>query len=51
MAADLARRDALDQGRDVSPLAEADDAFLIDTTGLAVDEIVDVIAARVAQDG
>lgn len=51
VAADLARRDALDQGRDVSPLAEAEDAFLLDTTGLGVDEIIDVIAARVAQDG
>jgi cytidylate kinase len=51
VAADLARRDALDQGREVSPLAEADDAFLLDTTGLNVDEIIDVIAAQVSQDG
>ena len=51
VAADLARRDALDQGREVSPLAEAEDAFLLDTTGLGVEEIIDVIAARVAQDG
>lgn len=50
VAADLARRDALDQGRDVSPLAEAEDAFLLDTTGLGVEEIIDVIAARVATD-
>ena len=34
VAADLARRDALDQGREVSPLMEAEDAFLVDTTGL-----------------
>ncbi|MGH9275937.1 MAG: (d)CMP kinase [Acidimicrobiales bacterium] len=51
VAADLARRDALDQGREVSPLAEAEDAFLLDTTGLAVEEIIDVIEARMAQDG
>lgn len=51
VAADLARRDALDQGREVSPLAEAEDAFLLDTTGLAVEEIIDVIATRVARDG
>jgi cytidylate kinase len=44
VAADLARRDALDQGRDVSPLVEADGAFLVDTTGLSVEEIIDVIA-------
>ena len=30
-----------------SPLAEADDAFVLDTTGLTVEEIVDVIAAQV----
>ncbi len=47
VAADMARRDALDQGREVSPLAEAEDAFVLDTTGLAVPEIVDVIEARV----
>jgi CMP/dCMP kinase len=46
VAADLARRDALDQGREVSPLTEAADAFLLDTTGLSVEEIIDVIEAR-----
>ena len=46
VAADLARRDALDQGRDVSPLAEADDAFVVDTSGLTVDEIIEVISAQ-----
>jgi cytidylate kinase len=51
VAADLARRDALDQGREVSPLAEAEDAFLVDTTGLRVEDIIDVIAARVSHDG
>jgi len=46
VAADLARRDALDQGREESPLTEADDAFLLDTTGLSVEEIVDTLAAK-----
>lgn len=46
VAADLARRDALDQGREASPLAEAQDAFLLDTTGLSVTEIVEAIAGR-----
>lgn len=46
VAADLARRDAYDQGREVSPLTEAADAFLVDTTGLDVDEILDAIVAR-----
>ena len=46
VAADLARRDALDQGREVSPLTEAPDAFIVDTTGQSVEEIVDAIAGR-----
>jgi CMP/dCMP kinase len=43
VAADLARRDALDQGRTHDPLATADDAMVVDTTSLTVDEIVDLI--------
>jgi cytidylate kinase len=46
VAADLARRDALDQGRDHSPLTAADDAILVDTTDRTVDEVVDVIMER-----
>ena len=46
VAADLARRDALDQGREVSPLTEAEDAVIVDTTGLTVEEIIDRIAAQ-----
>ena len=45
VATDLARRDALDQGREDSPLREADDAVVIDTSDLSVDEIVDAILA------
>jgi cytidylate kinase len=51
VAADLARRDALDQGRDVSPLTEAADAVVIDTTGLAVEEIIELIAKEAAARG
>jgi cytidylate kinase len=40
VAADLARRDALDQGRTHGPLVEADDAVVIDTSDLSVDEII-----------
>jgi cytidylate kinase len=46
VAADLARRDALDQGREASPLALADDAVVVDTTDLSVDEIVADLVAR-----
>ncbi len=48
VAADLARRDALDQGREDSPLAQADDALLVDTTDLSVDEIVEALLRKLA---
>jgi cytidylate kinase len=48
VAADLARRDALDQGRADSPLAQADDATINDTSDLSIDEIVDVLQRRVS---
>lgn len=51
VAADLARRDALDQGRADSPLTEAEDAFVIDTTGLTVEQILDVITERLDAGG
>ncbi len=47
VAADMARRDALDQGRDSGPLRRADGALVIDTSDLTVDEIVEDLAARV----
>jgi cytidylate kinase len=48
VAADLARRDALDQGREASPLAAAGDAVAIDTTDRDVDAIVDEVLDLVA---
>jgi len=47
VAADLARRDALDQGRDSSPLTRAGDAVEVDTSDLTIDEIVELISAQV----
>jgi CMP/dCMP kinase len=41
VAADLARRDALDQGRDVDPLRDAEDAVVVDTTDRTIDEVLD----------
>jgi CMP/dCMP kinase len=41
VAADIARRDAYDQSRTHDPLAEADDAVVIDTSMLSIDEVVD----------
>jgi CMP/dCMP kinase len=43
VAADIARRDAYDQGRAHSPLATAADAVVIDTSDLSVDEIVSAV--------
>ncbi|HEX6236456.1 MAG TPA: (d)CMP kinase [Acidimicrobiales bacterium] len=47
VAADLARRDALDQGRGDSPLRPAADAVQLDTSDLSVDDIVDQLARRI----
>jgi cytidylate kinase len=44
---DQALRDAQDTGREHSPLKPAADAVELDTSGLAVDEVVDRIAALV----
>jgi cytidylate kinase len=46
VAADLARRDALDEGRDDSPLRTAADAFVIDTSHLSVDQIVEAVMEK-----
>jgi cytidylate kinase len=46
VAADLARRDALDEGRDHSPLAAADDAVHLDTTDRTVDQVIDELMKR-----
>ncbi|MDA8309378.1 MAG: 3-phosphoshikimate 1-carboxyvinyltransferase [Actinomycetota bacterium] len=39
----LARRDELDSTRSASPLARAEDARLVDTTGRSVDDVIDEI--------
>ena len=46
VVADMARRDTIDEGREVDPLLCADDAVRIDTTDRSVDEIVDDLEAR-----
>src|SRR5262245_61597645 len=43
VAADLARRDALDSSRAVSPLIAAADAIVVDATARGVDDVVDEI--------
>ncbi len=39
----LAERDAFDSGRKTSPLAQADDAILVDTTAMTIAEVVDTL--------
>ncbi len=46
VAADMARRDALDQGRDVGPLLRADGSFELDTSDMTVEQIVDDLVGR-----
>ena len=48
VAADIARRDALDQGREDSPLTEAAGSVVIDTTDRTIDDIVDEVLRHVA---
>ncbi len=43
VADDIAQRDLIDSTRAASPLATADDAHVIDTTGLSVEDVVDQI--------
>ena len=47
--ADLTARDERDRTREHSPLAKADDAVELDSTGLTVDEVVAQIVALVLQ--
>ncbi len=48
---ELRRRDRLDRSRATSPLRPADDAVVIDTTELSVDEVVDRIIAALGRVG
>jgi cytidylate kinase len=47
---EIRRRDALDSGRALAPLRIADDAMVIDTGALDVDQCVAAIAARLPVD-
>lgn len=47
VAAQIARRDHIDSTRKVAPLKAADDALVIDSTGMSVDQVVDLIVRNV----
>jgi cytidylate kinase len=49
VAADLARRDTLDEGREDSPLAQADDALVLDTSGMSIEEVVESLVAALEE--
>ena len=48
---ELARRDAFDSSRAVSPLTAAADAVVVDTTELSIDEVVDRVLALAIERG
>ena len=47
--AELKERDDRDMNRSVDPLHIADGAWVLDTSPLTIDEVVDVICARVKE--
>lgn len=47
VAEDLRQRDHTDKTREVGPLKRADDAMLVDTTDLTVEEVVDIVVETV----
>jgi cytidylate kinase len=47
VSADLDRRDRFDSSRAASPLRQAQDAVLLDTTDLSLDEVVDRVLSLV----
>lgn len=55
VAADLARRDAYDSQRENDPLRQVDDAVVVDTSDMSIDEVVvtlkDLLAESVAASG
>ncbi|MCD6277538.1 (d)CMP kinase [candidate division WOR-3 bacterium] len=44
---DLMRRDLADSNRDISPLKKADDAILLDTTNLTIEDEVNFVLERI----
>ena len=45
----LERRDTIDSTREIAPLAVSNDAMVIDSTGMSIDETVDVILGVIAK--
>ncbi len=49
VAADIAARDKMDSERKVSPLRPAEDAEIVDTTEMTIDEVVNLVVNKVNQ--
>ena len=47
--ADIIARDELDSSRDTSPLRPADDAVMLDTSDLSIDEVIERICKLAAR--
>lgn len=46
---DIIQRDYNDSHREVAPLKQADDAFLLDTTNMSIDEVIEAVKKVVAE--
>lgn len=46
---DIKQRDYNDMHRDIAPLKQADDAILLDTTGMTIDEVKNRLKAMIAE--
>lgn len=49
LEAEIAERDAIDQNRAVDPLKPAPDAIIIDSTGLTIEQVVNIMLARIKE--
>ena len=47
LAADIRERDERDRSRSASPLAPAEDAVVIDSTSMTIEQVVETLAAHV----
>jgi cytidylate kinase len=47
----MRRRDEIDSGREVSPLRPAQDAIIIDTSDLSVEEVLELVTGLIQEHG
>jgi CMP/dCMP kinase len=51
VAKEIAKRDEMDTNRKIAPLKQAEDAILIDTSDMTIDEIVKLISKQISASG